>query len=110
MLTFRLRTLLIAVAVLAAPMAWVTNSLRWIQARHEMLSDEFGPFDRPHVNPPTASAPGGLWLFGEEGVALMWYYRRTPDEIPDCLEEAKRLFPETTILGFDAQTTETNPQ
>src|SRR5262245_22598584 len=62
---FRLRTLLIAVAVLAVPCAWVGYSLRWIGERHRLLEDARFTLSAWDTAPPTA--PAGLWLFGEQG-------------------------------------------
>jgi hypothetical protein len=72
MLRFRLRTLLIAVAILALPMAWVSYSVNWIRQRHAALDkwqldniSDYKGITWPGSKP--AQAPAFLWLFGEEG-------------------------------------------
>jgi len=90
MLRFRLRTLLIAVAVLAVPIAWVGYQLNWIRQRREWLRGHA----HATVDPPTP-APSLLALFGEKGIQSTWYF-------PGEEVEAQRLFPEA-IIGADGQ-------
>jgi hypothetical protein len=74
MLRFRLRTLLIVVAVLALPMAWVGHSWRWAvqrrAAKYDVLrivvvTEEDALSGDPGPPPP----PGLLTWFGEFHVA-----------------------------------------
>jgi hypothetical protein len=91
MLRFHLRTLLIVVALLAVPCAWVSYSLRWIRDRRELLN-------RPcamalEIPGEVVVAPGGLWLFGEWGyaeISIDW-------NAPMDADEARRLFPEALV-------------
>jgi len=92
MLRFRLRTLLIAVTVLAVPMAWVGDRLWWIRERRRLL-------DNPNIqtwdsfDESVPLAPGYLWLFGETGTAEV-LVNGTDDEE---LKNATRLYPEARI-------------
>lgn len=101
MLRFRLRTLLIAVAILAVPMAWVGHSLRWIEQRRAAIVSIYGrgfywldrlsgfgndSFERP-------DAPGLLWLFGERGQSGIV----RPKLTTYTREELERLFPEAEV-------------
>jgi hypothetical protein len=91
---YRIRTLLILMAVASIVLAWIGQSLRWIQQRNDWrdnpayvgfscMSEYPGSDD-----PPTA--PGGLWVFGEEGVGTIWCS-------PVQLESVRRIFPEADI-------------
>lgn len=96
MLRFRLRTLLIAVAVLAVPMAWAGYSRRWIEERWTF---RMGPnaycsgYAYGHDN---WDAPGCLWLFGELGYSSMGLREPASDA---QIAEAKRLFPEARLYA-----------
>ena len=89
---FRLRTFLIAIAVLAVLTAWVGNSLKWIAARHTMILEHANYADM--LDQPRTTAPGGLWLFGETGKVIL-------DVEPGYGEEARRLFPEAKVSEAD---------
>ena len=91
---FRLRTLLIAVAVLAVPCAWAGYSLRWIEKRHAVLERPPIPNVYNYVRYDNFEPPGLLWLFGEKGVATIMCERRYPKE----RAENRRLFPEAYIV------------
>ena len=93
-LQFRLRTLLIAVTVLAVPLAWVSYSLNWIRARRNLLNDRV-------VVDITDSwsftdAPAGLGLFGEQGWRVLVYQ----GDSSRTIEDARRLFPEAQVVGL----------
>jgi hypothetical protein len=66
MLRFRLRTLLIGVAVVAVPCAWVGHSLRWINERRTLLQIGAAQADNPFQS--EIKAPAGLGIFGERGI------------------------------------------
>jgi hypothetical protein len=89
MLHFRLRTLLIVVAVLAVPCAWVGYSLRWIEKRHALCDNGALPLD-------LTSAPAGLWIFGAQGAKVI-IYGWTDEE----KREAESLFPEARVIRGD---------
>jgi hypothetical protein len=91
MLRFRLRTLLIAVAVLAVPMAWVGYSLRWIAERQEWLSSNSKSI-LDVVKRPSVSAPAGLWLLGESGCPQIVVWE------DDEAKRARELFPEASVV------------
>ena len=96
MFRFRLRTMLIGVAVLCPVFAWVGYSLRWIEHRRALraLSHSSDTFFLPEMAENQGiTAPCGLWIFGEEGVAVFWMPRGPQDRI----EAAQRLFPEAKI-------------
>lgn len=92
---------------------WLGYELRWIQQRHELLSngrvtDEEDPFSGA---PVTAPAPGFLWLFGEQGhaqLSLTLPMKSGSHEREDLtptenalVERVERLFPEAVILWYD---------
>ena len=83
---FRLRTLLVAIAIMSPVLAWVAHSLNWIRERHAMLNGEWNDSDMP----PATLAPGGLWLLGEQGWPRVFVQRQRVDE-------ARLLFPEAIV-------------
>lgn len=90
MLRFRLRTLLIAVAVLAVPCAWVGWQLDWIRQRRAIVTWDYNGSPLPYQK--LCRAPGFLWLFGESGISEL---------ACDSDEEAERLrclFPEADVM------------
>jgi hypothetical protein len=91
MLRFRLRTLLIVVAVLAVPCAWVGYSLRWMEERHAAIEKKLVVKDEEWGERVTA--PSLLWLFGEEGFDCLV----CQSELPDDVDKATRLFPEAKV-------------
>jgi hypothetical protein len=96
MLRFRLRRLLIAVTVGCVVFAWCRYSLDWIEARRTALNgDNVAWFLGTHM--PTI-APGGLWLFGEGGVAAIRIAPHSDEE----LERIASLFPESQIKAMTA--------
>jgi hypothetical protein len=89
---FRLRTLLIAIALLSIPMGWVAYHLNWIRERHELLRkyaypQEISGFDLPQL-------PLGLRVLGETSHLELGFW---PDR--DVLKRAKQLFPEVKRFG-----------
>lgn len=96
---FRLRTLLIAVAVLTVPMAWVGYSLNWIKQRREATNRVPEPNCFISTWPTDDTpAPRGLWIFGEWGYAVIHY-----DGRPEEREWFARLFPEARLISRDEQ-------
>jgi hypothetical protein len=83
---FRLRTLLIAIALLSIPMGWVAYQLNWIRQRHALLAEA----KNNGLVVGSSPAPGLLAVLGEKGVSILM--------IPDDLQErAHLLFPEADI-------------
>jgi hypothetical protein len=97
MLRFRLRTLLIAVAVRAVPMAWVSYSLRWIEQRQAsgMLWPDYW-VDPPPDHIERLNAPGGLWLFGEYGRRVVFAHPGDSAKMAEQFPEA-RIIEETNL-------------
>ena len=88
---FSLRMLLVALAILCIPMAWVGYQLNWIHQRHAFLQREDVEGTGFKVNgESTAAAPWPLRLFGEDSIFSLG----APNELS---AEAKRLFPEAII-------------
>jgi len=108
MFRFRLRTLLITVAMLAVPMAWANYSLHWIEARRVALGKDNFCFLIPSDAP--RAAPGGLWLLGEKGYVRLGVIVMTRDEVErrNVVDEVKRLFPEATVVDIADEPTD-NP-
>jgi hypothetical protein len=111
---FRLRTLFVLVAVLSIPLAWAGYPLNWIRERRKFLYMKNEPFDMVDNVPPEMEsfmvtflyqdpdtykyydrprAPGGLWLFGEEGYPKIEFLHASPE----LMERTRRLFPEATV-------------
>ena len=88
MIRYRLRTLLIAIALISVPLAWTGYSLRWINKRHEMIRQ--GRVVDATPNDIGLRAPWFLWVFGE--VAHISVFCRPFDE-----KEVQRLFPEAFV-------------
>ncbi len=100
---FRLRTLLVVVAVCAA-VAWTITSLEWIRQRRLLMDAEAsfgqwyetgGDIDGTGMLPPV-SVPWQLAIFGEKPA---WYVWLNPNLHEADFQEACRLFPEAEI-GF----------
>jgi len=96
---FGLRTLFVVVTILAC---WLGYSFNWIsgrQAARRWLSENADDWNetrwlRPNWRFPETSAPGFLWIFGEEGE----YQIHVPKNTPDArIERLKMLFPETSV-------------
>ncbi len=90
MFRFRLRTLLIAVAVLAVPCAWVGYQLNWIRQRHAEGSLWPKGIPRWATQTPYPRGPGFLWMFGEYGRYQVFCRRGD-------FERISRLFPEAHV-------------
>lgn len=101
MLRFRLRTLLIAVAVLAAVVAPLSCQVRWIQARHDALERRLAvryPYGCPAARPLPLNA-WGILLLGE---------RMEPDPLmcmPVDVPQVQQLFPEAIVIPADPSAT-----
>jgi hypothetical protein len=80
------------IAVAAPVLAWVGYALNWIRQRHEVLQLQGV---RAGAAPPAVDAPGGLWLFGEPGVARL----HEPLVLDVGCPDPRRLFPEATFVG-----------
>lgn len=109
-LRFSLRTLFVAVTVLALAL-WYP--LHWIHQRHKLLDDNFarmkqvgvpywdihGRFELLVRNPP-ARAPWLLRLFGEkpvDSVTMLYIVEKPPRKVTWDMMRDKRLFPEADI-------------
>jgi len=89
---FRLRTMLIGMALLSVPCAWVGYSLNWIRQRHAAL-DARRVWD--FSGSARTTAPCGLWLFGEPGVIGILCS-------PEDYALARGLFPEATVSSLES--------
>jgi hypothetical protein len=86
---FSLRTMLVEMAVLSIPLAWAGYSLRRIKQRDEWRHDNWFFLDPNRVR--STRAPGGLWVFGEDGEASLFTWDKAD------AAQARMLFPEATI-------------
>jgi hypothetical protein len=95
---FTLRAFLIFLTIQGIALGWLGLQLKWIEDRHESLSDSayFVVYHESAVGP--AHAPWGIRILGEDGVAVIIVAPGSPDNVqwrdPDRLQ---RLFPEATI-------------
>ena len=89
---FRLRTLLLVMTILSPLLAWTAYSLNWIMERHRVRMETCMVEEDNRIPRPTA--PGGLWLFGEQG---MYGFSLHPDS-KIRLAYAKSIFPEAEVL------------
>jgi len=92
-LTFRLRTMIVAVVVLSIPLAWVGYSLNWIRVRQRWFYAEGHDFI---YDGPSVLAPAGLGIFGESGNRVIACSKAEYDH-------AVALFPEATIFHVDGE-------
>ncbi len=97
-LTFSLRTLFLALTLVAALSAWVAYNLNWIRLRHALLEkpnvQAWGnPADDPFGEPMEVDAPWPLTLFGESGLTGIWLIDATDSD----RAAASRLFPEASV-------------
>ena len=117
---FSLRTLFVGMTLLGG---WLGYEVNWLRERHAMLAAREAwvlEGSTPHLSlaalqahlPPEergpATAPGGLWLFGEQGVTELRVFIPNFDQARTCESyevsmRASRLFPES-ILSFMCQT------
>lgn len=98
MLRFRLRTLLILIAVASPLLAWSGYSLKWIRGRHQALADTpmFPSAGCMMTDWEPIPAPGWLRLFGETGRDRI----DAVDAPPAQIERLTRLFPEAQVVNF----------
>lgn len=68
---------------------WVHRSREWIRQRHEWMDTRGGV--NHFIRVSDSCAPGGLWLFGEDGAV-------TVAVAPGEELEARRLFPEAAVV------------
>ncbi len=87
---FRLRTLLIVIALLAIPMGWWAYQLNWIRQRHKFLESHPMHMTNATVGGHSVEAPWQLRLFGESTIG---YIHAPKTDIP----EATLLFPEAIV-------------
>jgi hypothetical protein len=79
-----------AVAVCSSTL-WIALALSWIKQRHEAAETVV---DRENGAAPV-TAPGGLWLLGEEGV----YQVVCLSDSRGTIDRVQRLFPESKIVA-----------
>jgi hypothetical protein len=97
MLRFRLRTLLIAVALVAVGLGWVASSLNWIRQRQRIRETSCVlVYEFSHSNPRKGVlAPFPLRFLGEKGAANIDICGR-----PVSADEVRKWFPEATVSQF----------
>lgn len=91
---FTIRAILVAMALLAM---WCAYSMNWIRQRRAAIDSGIAHRGTASYL-PTPSAPGMLWMFGEQGYELI-----AVDESPSIdIDEIKGLFPEAEIslIGY----------
>lgn len=96
---FRLRTLLVVVAVTAACLAYPFN---WIAERRRFF-DEVPEPELPHgvaTGSYSVAAPLILRLCGQRGIGEIYLQ---PDVDERTIERAKRLFPEAILVSLPPQ-------
>ena len=99
LVAFRLRTMLIVVAALAIPLAWVGYSLNWIRQRHEVLYSNFALGVAMPRSICGASCPNAPWMLRPFGELGQW--KMIHCALPSNIEAERRrlaaLFPEAEI-------------
>jgi hypothetical protein len=85
--------------VVSIPLAWVGYSLRWIKERHDWRDNPAHVgftlmYENADGSDTPVTAPGGLWVFGEEGFGKVWCRQSQ-------LETVRRLFPEAVVNPDD---------
>ena len=120
---YSLRTLFVVITVLGC---WLGYEWNWIRQRHEMLAKPEAciiegstistslaimkaQWNAEGLEP--ASAPGLLWLFGEQGVTELRVFIRDVDDFQHCetcavTMRASRLFPESRLSFAWGQVTD----
>jgi hypothetical protein len=85
-----LRTMLLTMIVASAAFGYLVHwSKDWIRQRQKWMNTRGGV--NHSVRAEESRAPGGLWIFGEEGAA-------TVAVKPGDEAEAKRLYPDAAIV------------
>jgi len=93
---FRLRTLLIAIVLIAPALAWVQYHLNWIDQRRRVVIDWDVGFVRAQSLRTNRPLPFGLWLLGEhsfDGCRLIG--------TPELQKRIDELFPECVARSPD---------
>src|SRR3954471_7127421 len=83
---FKLRTLLVAIALLSVPMGWVAYQLNWIRQRHSFLDSHAST---PRKVWPNDKLPRSLRLFGEPPLTVRYIVMDQSE-----FAHAEQLFPE----------------
>ena len=103
-----LRGLLVAVALVAAPLAWLGAQVKWIHDRHEArqwIRSRHGSEYPDGVKVPNnayrvvSPAPWPIRIFGERGVWIIIVLpgKMPPEEFANRVEFLRRLFPEAKV-------------
>lgn len=93
---FNLRTMFVLTLLVSIPLAWVGYSLNWIMQRKAVFrSEQFGLVIYSPGNPPV-SPPALLWMFGEDGKAIV----SCDNDTPENLRDLQRLFPEAEVRSY----------
>jgi hypothetical protein len=101
---FSLRTMFVLTVVVSIPLAWVGYSLNWIRQRHKAFGGHgYAGIGTDPFKTPYTPAPAFLWVFGENGVSMIWCRRHVwfKDHTAENLQELQRLFPEAEIILWD---------
>jgi hypothetical protein len=103
---FTLRTLFVVMALVAIALAWTVQRVSWIQRRHAFLVQQW-ELAAAQMRDATGigtmellcTAPGFLWVFGEDGHGLIVVRAVNGDDsdLQETVELARRLFPEAEI-------------
>jgi hypothetical protein len=82
----------VMMTILAIPLGYLGWAMNWIRQRHEFLK-------RPGVSstdwPKVSQARWPIRILGEETIAMIFL----EDYSEEMFDEARRLFPESTIVG-----------
>src|SRR5262245_13505510 len=98
---FSLRTFFVLVTIACVAFGyWVHWCREWIRQRHEAISS--GLVEDISVMKERPRAPGGLWLFQEQGLAQL-HVESGPDHRDwkvywEKCQKVRRLFPEATFF------------
>ena len=105
---FGLRLLFVLVVIVSIPCAWVGYQLNRIRQRYVFRNEHQSAFfigERIGIR-PKATAPAGLWMFGEKGATIV-------DSSSFGAEEkakVERLFPEAAVFDVWEAITSTHAE
>ena len=100
---FTLRSLLVAMLVVACPLAWIANDMNAVRRRRLLIAQGYNLHGAIAIGGQLRGMPAQpdiSWLrrlLGDSPKGIIFYFREL-DSTGDELARAKALFPEATVL------------